>query len=69
MKPRLTHMMTTHFITATINLQESPSKLHQAIEAKLKECGEPLRWAITQVDVERQTAQIEAVIITLQSDV
>lgn len=59
--------MTTHFITAEIDLQESPTQLNQAIEAELQKRGEPLRWAITSVDVEQQKAQVEA-IVTTESD-
>ena len=58
--------MTTHFITAEINLEETPAQLHKAIEAQLKKQGEPLRWAITSVNVQTQTATIEAV-VTLES--
>ncbi len=54
--------MTTHFITAEIELQETPAQLHQAIEAELKKQGEPLRWAVTTVDVEQQKAHVEAVV-------
>lgn len=54
--------MTTHFITAEIDLQESPVQLQQAIETELQKRGEPLRWAIAGVDVEAQKAQIEAVV-------
>lgn len=54
-------MMTTHFITAEIDLQETPNKLHQAVEAELKKRGEPLRWAVTSVDKDRQKAHVEAV--------
>jgi hypothetical protein len=54
--------MTTHFITAEIELQETPNQLQQAIEAELKKQGEPLRWAITSVDVEQQTCSVEAVV-------
>ena len=57
--------MTTHFITAEIELQETPAQLHQAIEAELKKQGEPLRWAVT--TVERQKACVEAV-VTLKCD-
>jgi hypothetical protein len=56
--------MTTHFITAEIDLQESPIKLQAAIEAELEKRGEPLRWAIASVDTEKQTAQIEAIVTT-----
>ena len=56
--------MTTHFITAEIDLQESPIKLQFAIEAELGKRGEPLRWAIASVNTEKQTAQIEAIVTT-----
>ena len=59
--------MTTHFITAEINLQETPVQLQQEIEAELQKRGEPLRWAITRVDSDRQIAQVEA-IVTVESD-
>ncbi len=55
--------MTTHFITAEINLQETPTQLKQEIEAELQKRGDPLRWAITRVDIQRQKAQIEAIVI------
>jgi hypothetical protein len=54
--------MTTHFITAEIDLQSTPLKLQQQIESELKKEGEPLRWAITQVDKEKQTATVEAIV-------
>jgi hypothetical protein len=54
--------MTTHFITAEIDLQENPLKLQQMIEERLQQEGEPLRWAITEVDQEQQTVQIEAIV-------
>ena len=56
--------MTTHFICAEINLQESSQQLHQEIESELQKWGEPLRWAITQIDEERQIACVEAVVTT-----
>jgi hypothetical protein len=55
-------LMTTHFITAEIDLQESPEELRRAIATELCQQGEPLRWAITLVNRERQTAQVEAVV-------
>lgn len=58
------HSMTTHFITAEIDIQESPIKLQAAIEAELEKRGEPLRWAIASVDTEKQTAQVEAIVTT-----
>ncbi len=59
--------MTTHFITAEIDLQESPLELNQAIEAELQKRGEPLRWAITSVDAQQQKVSVEAV-VTVESD-
>jgi hypothetical protein len=59
--------MTTHFITAEIDLQETPIQLQQEIEAELQKRGEPLRWAVTRVDSDRQIAQVEA-IVTVESD-
>ena len=59
--------MTTHFITAEINLQETPTQLQQEIEAELQKQGEPLRWAITRVDIQRQKAQVEAIVIVSDS--
>ncbi len=57
MKP----IMTTHFIEAEIDLEETPLTV-KAVEATLEEQGEPLRWAITKVDKEKQTAQVEAIV-------
>lgn len=54
--------MTTHFITAEIELESTPAQLHKAIEEKLQQHGEPLRWAVTSVDASQQTAVIEAVV-------
>ncbi|MBE9129333.1 MULTISPECIES: hypothetical protein [unclassified Coleofasciculus] len=59
--------MTTHFITAEIDLQETPNQLHQAIEAELQKRGEPLRWAITRVDTQQQKAHIEAIVTNTPS--
>lgn len=54
--------MTTHFITAEIDLQASPTELNQAIEAELQKRGEPLRWAVVEVKPEQQTAVVEAIV-------
>jgi hypothetical protein len=59
--------MTTHFITAEIDLQESPAEMQKAIEAELQKRGEPLRWAVTEVIVEKQVAVVEA-IVTITDD-
>ncbi|WP_308256318.1 hypothetical protein [Geminocystis sp. GBBB08] len=54
--------MTTHFITAEINLQENPLKLKQEIEQKLNTEGKPLRWAVTDIDEKKQKAKVEAIV-------
>ena len=54
--------MKTQFITAEIDLQETPQKMQELIEQELQKQGEPLRWAITSVDIQRQKAQIEAIV-------
>jgi hypothetical protein len=53
--------MTTHFITAEVNLNETNMDLQDAIATQLKIQGEPLRWAITEVD--EGIAQVEAVVL------
>jgi hypothetical protein len=53
--------MTTHFITAEIDLTEQPLTVEQ-ITKELEQHGDPLRWAVTGVDKQKQTAQIEAVV-------
>lgn len=55
-------IMTTHFITAEIDLQATPQALQAEIETQLQKSGEPLRWAITAVNPETQTAQVEAIV-------
>jgi hypothetical protein len=56
--------MTTHFITAEINLADTTEDLQQAVEQELRKQGEPLRWAITEVDEAQATATVEAVVTT-----
>jgi hypothetical protein len=60
--------MTTHFITAEIDLQASPVEMQRQIEAELEKRGEPLRWAVTEVNEVRQTAIVEAV-VTVKTEV
>ncbi len=57
--------MTTHFIEAEIDLQETPLTVKE-VEATLQQQGEPLRWAVTKVDKDKQTAQVEAIITSEQ---
>jgi hypothetical protein len=58
--------MTTHFIEAEINVQEQPENLQKEIEAELNKHGEPLRWAITNVDRDKERAKVEAVVVREQ---
>jgi len=55
--------MTTHFIEAEMDLEASPIEMRSAIEAALQQQGKPVRWAITQVDPDRQVVQVEAVVL------
>ncbi len=59
--------MTTHFIEAEIELDASTVELQANIEAKLREQGEPLRWAVT--DVQEETATVEAVVLKSEETV
>lgn len=59
--------MTTHFISAEIDLQETPTELQKAIETELKKQGEPLRWAITSVDTQQEKVKVEAVVTKTNS--
>jgi hypothetical protein len=61
-----TKPMTTHFITAEIDLQQTPTQLQACIESELQKRGEPLRWAITAVDVEQQKVSVEAIVTVAQ---
>lgn len=54
--------MTTHFITAEVDLQANPAQLQQDIEAELEKRGEPLRWAITEVDRTKQKVKVEGIV-------
>ena len=54
--------MLTQFISLTVSLQPTPAAMERAIAQSLQSYGEPLRWAITAVDVESQTTAIEAVV-------
>lgn len=54
--------MMTHFVRLEIAYRGSVSELQQAIAVQLRQHGEPLRWAITEIDAARQIAYIEAVV-------
>jgi hypothetical protein len=53
--------MTTHFITAEVDLQAAAQALPETIETQLKTQGEPLRWAVT--EIKDNQAQVEAVVL------
>jgi hypothetical protein len=52
----------SNFITLEIPLENSPLQMQQAIEIALKQWGDPLRWAVMEVDVSNQIAKIEAIV-------
>lgn len=56
-------LMTTHFISAEVHLHDTAEELHEAIEIELQKHGEPLRWAVTDVDVDRQKAVVEGYVL------
>lgn len=53
----------THFLTLEIELQAA-AELHRSIVAELEQRGQPLRWAIVAIDVDRHKAFVEAVVTT-----
>jgi hypothetical protein len=52
----------TQFITIEVAQAQTASALPQAIAVALQAWGEPLRWAITAVDADRQTLVVEAIV-------
>ncbi|NJR67279.1 MAG: hypothetical protein HC771_00420 [Synechococcales cyanobacterium CRU_2_2] len=56
--------MDTQFITLTLALQPTSWETRQQVEAAIAPHGTPLRWAITRIDRDRQTFQIEAIVLT-----
>ena len=52
--------MTTHFISAEIDLRENPLQIQRSIETELAKHGQPLRWAITEV---KDKIKVEAIIL------
>jgi hypothetical protein len=60
--------MMTQFVTTEIALPATAGELPLAIAAALNAWGDPLRWAITSVDVDRQRAVVEAIVTTPATD-
>jgi hypothetical protein len=56
--------MTTHFIEAEMDWNESTTALQQEIVAELERRGEVLRWAITEVNSTSRNVTLEAVVTT-----
>ncbi len=60
--------MITQFVTFELPLPAELSELQAAIATALQTFGEPLRWAITEVNADPQTQQktvrIEAIVTT-----
>ncbi|HEY9695481.1 MAG TPA: hypothetical protein V6D15_25060 [Oculatellaceae cyanobacterium] len=61
--------MTTHFISAEIDLEESTEQLQHAIKTELQKRGEPLRWAVTNVDQDRGKVQLEAIVTVADNSI
>ncbi len=55
--------MTTHFINAEIDLQETPLKVREIVENELAKHGEVLRWAITDVNNPANKIKVEAIVL------
>ncbi|MEB3210815.1 MAG: hypothetical protein VKL39_05650 [Leptolyngbyaceae bacterium] len=55
--------ITTLFLELSVSFTASHQPLRERIEAALKAHGEPLRWAITAVDLDKQSLRVEAVVI------
>lgn len=55
--------MTTHFISAEVDLPNTAEELDSAIKIELQKHGEPLRWAVTDVDVDHQKAVVEGYVL------
>jgi hypothetical protein len=50
-------------IETEIDLKDALGKIDRLVETTLQKWGEPLRWAITTVDIETNIAKIEAIVI------
>jgi hypothetical protein len=59
--------MTIESIEIEIDINDASGNLNRVIETALQNWGEPLRWAITTVDLETQIARVEAIVIKERS--
>jgi hypothetical protein len=60
-------VMMLDFVTLEVQLKATPIALQQAILSQLQTHGEPLRWAVTQVDPVRQRVTVEAIVLQSES--
>ncbi|QQE65218.1 hypothetical protein GFS31_19040 [Leptolyngbya sp. BL0902] len=58
--------LNTHFITLSLSLADLKADPVTTVETALGQVGEPLRWAITQVDEAAGLATVEAVVTTVE---
>jgi hypothetical protein len=54
--------MITKFVDLDISFTNLTQLLPQQIESSLRQWGEPLRWAITNVNAVQQTVHVEAIV-------
>ncbi len=59
--------MTIESIEIELDITDLRHILADAIEQKLQQWGEPLRWAITTVDSQTNIAQIEAIVLLTEN--
>jgi predicted ArsR family transcriptional regulator len=50
-------------IALQIDITDGCTDLNHFIETRLQQWGEPLRWAITTVDLQTNIANVEAIVI------
>jgi hypothetical protein len=55
--------MTIESVEIELDITNALTDLNLAIETSLQNWGEPLRWAITEVNPETNVARIEAIVI------
>ena len=58
--------MVIDFISTKVDLREDTLNLRKAIELELEKYGQPLRWAITAVDLEQGKVIVEGVVTKVE---
>ena len=59
--------MIIDFIKTRVDLKEDTLELCKSIELELKRYGEPLRWAVTAVDLNERKVLVEGVVTKVNS--